>query len=146
MLLTYSPGISVWRLHHDLVAMSTALGLHCYQGTPTVTIHSEMTKKLSANCFWSDKEIAMFTGRPPALSRRYHSCPLPLDVSDEALMTGGDVLQAEIDSLDEHGWNTKGMMHNATISRMMTLAAAIQDEIMELFIGNQEHWSMDQIK
>jgi len=105
-----------------------------------------MTKKLSANCFWSDKEIAMFTGRPPALSRHYHSCPLPLDVSDEALMAGGDVLQTEIDSLDEHGWNTKGMIHNATISRMMTLAAVIQDEIMELFIGNQEHFSMKRVK
>ncbi|TVY18621.1 hypothetical protein LARI1_G006012 [Lachnellula arida] len=143
--LTWSPAISVWRLHHDLVAMSTALGLHCYQGTPEVTIHSEMTKKLSVNCFWGDKEIAMFTGRPPALSRRYHSCPLPLDISDEALMAGGDALQVEIDGLDEHGWNTKGMMHNATISRMMTLAAMIQDEIMELFFGNKEQFSMDRV-
>jgi hypothetical protein len=126
--------------------MTTALGLHCYQGTPNVTIHSEMTKKLTANCFWGDKEIAMFTGRPPALSRRYHSCPLPLDVSDAALMAGGDALQAEIDSLDEHGWNTKNMMHNATISRMMTLAAIIQDEILELFIGNPTAFSMDRVK
>ncbi|TVY46684.1 hypothetical protein LOCC1_G004116 [Lachnellula occidentalis] len=104
-----------------------------------------MTKKLSVNCFWSDKEFAMFTGRPPALSRRYHSCPLPLDISDEALTAGGDVLQVEIDGLDEHGWNTKGMMHNATISRMMTLAAIMQDEIMEFFFGNQEQFSMERV-
>lgn len=88
----------------------------------------------------------MFTGRPPALSRRYHSCPLPLDISDEALNEGGDALRAEIDSLDENGWNTKGVIHNATISRMSTLAAMIQDEIMELFIGNQEHFSIERVK
>lgn len=61
-------------------------------------------------------------------------------------MAGGDALQMEIDGLDEHGWNTKGMMHNATISRMMTLAAMIQDEIMELFFGNQELFSMDRVR
>lgn len=126
--------------------MSTALGLHCYQGTENVTIRSEMAKRAAASCFWSDKEIAMFMGRPPALSRRYHTCPLPLDVSDEALIAGGDVLQGELDSLDEHGWNTKGLMHNATVSRMMVLAAVIQDEILESFIGNQESWSSERVE
>jgi len=138
--------MSVWRLHHDLAAIVTALGLHCYQGTPSITVHSEMTKRLAASCFWGDKETAMFTGRPPALSGRYHSCPLPLDISDGALIAGGDALQAEIDSLDEHGWNTKSMMHNATVSRMMALAAEIQDEILELFIGNPTGFSMDRVE
>ncbi|KAF4635317.1 hypothetical protein G7Y89_g2788 [Cudoniella acicularis] len=86
-----------------------------------------------------------FTGRPPALSRRYHSCPLPYDVSDEALMAGGVALQQELARLDEHGWNTEGLIQNSTISRMMVHAAIIQDEIMELFIGNQDQWSIERV-
>lgn len=137
--------ISVWRLHHDLTAVATAMGLHCYQGTPEITMQSEMTKRLSASCFCSDKEISMFTGRPPAMSRRYYSCPLPYDVSDEALMAGGGTLVHELDRLDVHGWNQDGLMHNSTICRMMVHGAVIQDEIMELFIGSQNEFSMERI-
>jgi hypothetical protein len=125
--------------------MSTALGLNCYQ-SQKITVASEMTKRLSASCFWNDKEIAMFTGRPPALSRRYQSCPLALDVSDEALLEGGERLRKEIEELDENGWNTNRLMHNSTMCRMMVLAASIQDEIMELFIGNPEEFSIERVE
>ncbi len=90
--LVFSVGLSVWRLHHDMIAVATAIGLHCYQGSSTVTMRSEMMKRLSACCFWNDKEIAMFTGRPPALDHRYLPCPLPLDRSENALFEGGDKL------------------------------------------------------
>jgi hypothetical protein len=127
-------GLSVWRLHHDLVAVASAIGLHCYdpcnphkdpgaltetwhltnpkdRGKVGVTLRTEIRKRLSASCFWSDKELAMFTGRPPAWSHRYHSCPLPYDVSDEALIEGGERLKQELSELDENGWNTKGEIH-----------------------------------
>lgn len=117
--------------------MGTALGLHCYQGRPEVTIHSELTKRLSSALFWGDKEIALFTGRPPALTRLYHTCPLPLDVSDEALLTGGDTLQEEIDNLDGNGWNTEKKFHSATLIRKLLLISFVQDEVMELFVANK---------
>lgn len=116
--------------------MGTALGLHLYQGTPEFSIHSELTKRLSSALFWGDKEIALFTGRPPALTRHYHTCPPPLDISDEALVTGGDLLQQEIDNLDEHGWNKEGKMHSATLIRKLVLVSFVQDEILELFVAN----------
>ncbi|KUJ21517.1 uncharacterized protein LY89DRAFT_729037 [Mollisia scopiformis] len=137
--------LSVWRLHHDLAAVTTAIGLHCYQGTPNVTLRSEMTKRLSAACFFNDKEIAMFTGRPPALSHRYYTCPLPLDLDDDVLMEGGEPLQRAIEALDENGWNRKGEVCEATISRRRFLSALIQDEVMELFIGNPTHFSMERV-
>jgi hypothetical protein len=105
-----------------------------------------MRKRLSASCFWTDKDLAMFTGRPPAWSHRYHACPLPLDLSDEALVEGGDRLQAEISELDENGWNTKGEVYDATVCRTMVITATIVDEIMELFIGNANQWSMDRVR
>jgi hypothetical protein len=126
--------------------VSSAVGLHCYPGSPEVNLRSEMRKRLSACCFWSDKEIAMFTGRPPAWSHRYHSCPLPIDVSDEVLMEGGERLRHEIDSLDVNGWNTKGEVHDATVCRSMVLSATLVDEAMELFIGNSDQWSMERVR
>ena len=79
---------------------AVALGLHCYQGALGTTPHPEQTKTLSACLFWSDKELSLFTGRPPSLSRRYYSCPLPLGLNDETLMCGGVELEREIESLD----------------------------------------------
>lgn len=134
------------------MAVASAIGLHCSNpnpknpDSPGVTFRSEMRKRLSASCFWTDKDLAMFTGRPPAWSHRYHGCPLPLDLSDEALVEGGDRLQAEISELDENGWNTKGEVYDATVCRTMVITATIVDEIMELFIGNANQWSMDRVR
>jgi hypothetical protein len=105
-----------------------------------------MRKRLSAACFWNDKEISLFTGRPPALSHRYYTCPLPLDLADEVLLEGGELLQREIDALDEHGWNQKGEIYDATRCRIIALFAAIQDEVMELFIGTPAQFSMERVK
>ncbi|CAG8975664.1 hypothetical protein HYALB_00012322 [Hymenoscyphus albidus] len=129
-------GNAIWRLHHDLVAMGTALGLHCYPGTPEFSIHSELTKRVSALLFKGDKEIALFTGRPPALTRHYQTCPLPLDISDAALLTGGDLLQREIDNLDGNWWNRDGRLHSATLIRNLLMVSIVHDEVMELFVAN----------
>ena len=141
-----STGLSAWRLHNDLIGTAVAYGLHCYQGSSKVTLQSEMTKRLSACIFWSDKELSTFTGRPPSLSRRYYSCPLAMDLSDEALFEGGEKLEAEINSLDANGWNTQGNVFESTLCRMMVVCALIQDEIMEMFIGNQDQWSNDRLQ
>lgn len=139
-------GLSAWRLHNELIGTAVAYGLHCYQGGATITAQSEMTKRLSGCIFWSDKELSMFTGRPPSLSHRYYSCPLPLDLNDDTLMAGGQLLEDEINSLDENGWNTQGRIFNATLCRMSVQHAFIQDDIMELFIGNQAQWSQQRLE
>ncbi len=144
--LMFFVGLLVWRLHHDMVAVATAIGLHCYQESSTVTLRSEMTKRLSACCFWNDKEIAMFTGRPPALSHRYFSCPLPLDLSEDALFEGGDKLEREVEAPDEFGWSAGEEIYDSTICRAMMTSALIQDEVMELFVGNSSQFSMERVK
>ncbi|KAG4443866.1 hypothetical protein IFR05_000632 [Cadophora sp. M221] len=137
--------LSVWRLNHDLVAVATATGLHCYQGTSEVTVRSEMMKRLSGCVFRIDKELAMFTGRPPALGRRYYTCPLPLDLDDDVLVAGGEVLQEEIAALDENGWNKKGATFPSTLCRFVILTARLLDEVMELFLGSPSDFRIDQV-
>lgn len=86
------------------------------------------------------------TGRPPSLSRRYYSCPPPLDINDDTLLCGGVELEREIESLDENGWNTQGRVFESTIVRMMLMTSTIQDEIMEMFLGNQAQWSSKRLE
>jgi hypothetical protein len=59
---------------------------------------------------------------------------------------GGADLEREIQSLDENGWNTQGQVFEATIVRMMLIYALIQDEIMEMFLGNQAQWSLQRLE
>jgi hypothetical protein len=71
---------------------------------------------------------------------------LPLDLSEESLVEGGERLQNEIANLDMNDWNTKGKVYNAIVCRSMVLAATIVDEILEFFIGNSNQWSMDRVR
>jgi hypothetical protein len=59
---------------------------------------------------------------------------------------GGAELEREIESLDQNGWNTQGQIFEATIVRMMAVYALIQDEIMEMFLGNQAQWSLQRLE
>lgn len=101
---------------------------------------------ISACILWSDKELSLFTGRPPSLSHRYYSCPPPLDLNDETLVRGGAELEREIESLDQNGWNTQGKIFEATIVRMMLFFALILDEIMEMFLGTEAQWSLQRFE
>ena len=123
-----------------------AYGLHCCRFNSKITVQSETIKKLSCCIFWSDKELSIFTGRPPSLSNRYFTCPLPLDLGTEDLMAGGERLERAINSLDENGWNTQGEIYSATICRMMVMCAMIQDEIMEMFLGTHSEWSLERLE
>ena len=83
--------------------------------------------------FTLDKELATFTGRPPALSRTYVSTPLPLDVAEEDLIGyEGFVLK---DMVDQYGWNRRQTLYPATLLRAIYLSTVLQDEILELISG-----------
>jgi hypothetical protein len=59
---------------------------------------------------------------------------------------GGAEFELEIESLDQNGWNTQGRIFEATIVRMMVVYSLIQDEIMEMFLGNQAQWSLQRLE
>lgn len=88
----------------------------------------------------------MFTGRPPGLSHRYQSCPLPLDLSHEVLLAGGDVLQQAISNLNEDGWNTEGRVYDSTICRQLGTYSMILDEIMEVLLGTHAQFSLERVQ
>jgi hypothetical protein len=119
-----------------------SLGLHrakVYPSDEVPSIAAEARKRVFAAVFRMDKGVATFTGRPPLFSRRYTTPQsLPLDVSDEALLAGGEILASAIASLDENGFNTDGKIYSPTILRARTLLALVRDEILEIALGSNE--------
>lgn len=117
--------------------MFTYIGLHDVQDSPDYkpTLASEYRRRSIAQIFAGDKMGVTFTGRPPLISRRYCSTPLPLDIADEDLAADADTLMQAVDSLDPQGWNTKGEVYPATIMRARVLFAILRDELIELGLG-----------
>ena len=96
---------------------------------------SELRRRLFVAAFGADKQLATFMGRPPALSRRYCTCKLPLDLSDHELMATGDELSAAVAKLDADGWNQSNKAYPATYLRAWMVMTQIRDEILELSLG-----------
>lgn len=136
----------VWRQLGDLVSSSTALGLHRQidTGRPPSYL-SETKKRLFTIIFCFDKGSALLTGRPPALSYRYTRFELPLDISEEALVQGGEVLRAAVANLDENGWNKEGQIYNTTSTRAHGMLAQVLNEVLELSLGDKDVCTAEKI-
>ena len=97
---------------------------------------AELRKLIFVAAFIADKQLATFTGRPPALSRRYSVCQLPLDLTDVELMADDETLKVIIDTkLDANGWRKDTTVTQSTTGRAWMVMAMIRDEILELSLG-----------
>ena len=96
---------------------------------------SELRRRLFCSVFITDKQLATFTGRPPALSRRYSTCQIPLDLSDDEIMAEGEELEVVRGSLDPNGWSTSGKIYPSTGHRAWMFMSLIRDEILEISLG-----------
>lgn len=96
---------------------------------------SEWRRRLFCYVFANDKKLSTLTGRPPALSRRYSTCKMPLDLSDAQMMVEGQELEQLKNALDYDGWNTSGEVHPNTSCRAWFVMSLIRDEILELSLG-----------
>lgn len=79
--------------------------------------------------------MVSFTGRPPLISHRYASTPLPLDLRDEDLLSDGPTLVQAVASLDDKGWNTSGGVYSSTLIRARAMLAFVRDELIEIALS-----------
>ncbi|MCJ1435040.1 hypothetical protein MMC27_004410 [Xylographa pallens] len=128
----------LWRRHGAIASAITSLGLHRGSdatNSPSLMV-AELRKLIFVAAFISDKQLATFTGRPPALSRRYSVCQLPLDLTDVELMADDETLKSIIDTkLDANGWRKDTTVTQSTTGRAWMVMAMIRDEILELSLG-----------
>lgn len=129
-----------WRLHGELAALTTFMGLHTAAAASekewSVTV--QIKRRLFAAVFNIDKVIATFAGRPPLISRRFASMPLPLDLSDEVLLTPDPTGSIQRQHLDENGWSTDGVIHSTTMLRARTILSFIRDAILEIALQDSD--------
>lgn len=125
----------------------TFLGLHdeVESTSYTPSFRSENKRRILAHAFILDKILVAFTGRPPLLSRRYCSTPLPLDLSEEDLLAGGGTLAVAVETLDEKGWNTQGTVTSATLHRARVVVAFLKDEILEIALNRRATTTIDHL-
>lgn len=137
----------MWRQLGDLVSASTALGLHRDMDVATpISFVSELRRRIFAIVFNIDKGSSLLTGRPPALSYRYCRFRLPLDVSEEVIMQGGEELRRAVENLDGEGWNTEGQLYPNTTTRAHSKLAIVLNEILELSLGDLGDDANEKIK
>lgn len=125
-----------WRLFAEAVSIATNIGIHVTSASEisTLSASSQIHWRLFAHLFVFDKVFSIFTGRPPLLSGRYCSTPLPLDLKDENL---ADL--SSLDYLDVDGWNVQNEIFTTTVLRARAMMAYIKDEILEISLStNQE--------
>lgn len=127
--------------------MLTFLGLHVQSDSPDhrPSLVSENRRRIFAQVFNIDKVMVSFTGRPPLISRRYSTTPLPLDLRDVDLLAGGETLTRAVEALDERGWNTDGRLHSSTLLRARAMIAYIREELFEIALGTRYNNTLDQL-
>ncbi|KAM0172895.1 hypothetical protein ACHAPF_007152 [Botrytis cinerea] len=141
--LSSMSAFKLWRRQGDTVHLATALGLHHCAVRPDagVTTSLEIKRRIFCAVFVNDKTLSIFTGRPPGLSHRYNSCPLPLDLEDEILLAGKETLQEAASKLDENGWNRDGNIYSCSRIRASMMYGEIIDEILEISLGTVNQFS-----
>ncbi len=124
--------IRIVKRHAELAAVVMYRGLHKLAKPVLVTPATEYQKRVFMQAYDTDKSLCCFLGRPPLISEQYCFMRLPLDLSDEQLISSSLVLDEAIQRLDKHGWNTDGKIHETTTARARIELSRIKEEILDI--------------
>ncbi|CAM1510645.1 Fc.00g009800.m01.CDS01 [Cosmosporella sp. VM-42] len=133
--------------HAQDISLMTFLGLHAETETTSYipSLCSENKRRMFAYIFNIDKVMVSFTGRPPLISRRYVSTPLPLDLQDKDLLGGDTAIQRAVEALDEQGWDVGGPVCRATLLRARAMIGFTRDEALEIALGPTVNATVDSL-
>lgn len=120
-----------WKRHRSLVSSVTALGLHRVvdDRNPDTFMITELRERQFHWIFVHGKTVSSVTARPPLLGRRYGTCQLPLDLSDEQLMADEPDLSNTKSKLGANEWKTSGEVYASTWARALLLMNPIREEV-----------------
>lgn len=125
------------------VCLCLYLGLHTAPGDAhDRSVSTQIKRRLFNKLFHGDKVVAIFSGRPQLLSRKFVSTPLPLDIADEVLL---GIAPWHDGLVDANGWNTLGKIYSTTTMRARASLGFIRDAILEIALQPNEGGSKDAI-
>jgi hypothetical protein len=130
--------LTCWRYFAETVALLTFLGRHVgSEDTNYIpSLCSEHRRRITARVFNIDKVLVSFTGRPPLLSRRFFSSPLPLDLTDLDLESDQATIRHAVQELDSNGFRHVGDLKGSSMVRARSQIAYIKDELLEIALAN----------
>jgi len=115
------------------LAAMTAFGMHEYREEEERLLPRAFVqdmRRIVALMVTLDTLLATFCGRPPAISMRYVSCPLPWDIThEEALDDSIPIVK------DSNAWHPSGKMTITSRMRASVLGTRLRQEILELCLG-----------
>jgi hypothetical protein len=129
-------GFCAWRKLGDVIASIYALGYHENIETKADAPHFliDLRKTVFARAFSGDKNIAIFLGRPPRMSKRFAFFQTPLtrgNVEREHLPQDHDVT-TEI-------WDPASKMSYRTETHWSALCAYTKEDILELLYSGHRN-------
>lgn len=121
-----------------------ALGLHRLQmsNAETPFFLSETRKRLFTTCYRTDKNMAMFLGRPPRLQDQFCETDMPLDLEDESLVLDSESVTEVLSRLSPDGWGNGSICENGNIRpvtavRVRYMIAKLRERVVSLFVGKK---------
>ncbi|KAI1642089.1 uncharacterized protein F4817DRAFT_353898 [Daldinia loculata] len=131
----------VWRAHAETISLLTFLGFHAVEekGRLQTSLSTEIKKRFFHHMFTMAMVVVSFTGRPPLISSRYSSTPIPLDISNEDLFSDHGTFMKAISRLDDEGWNTDGEIYPSTNIRARAIIAVIREEIFKIALDHRQN-------
>jgi hypothetical protein len=118
-----------------VIASAFALGYHeDIQSKPDVPpFLVELRKTAFARIYSGDKNVAIFLGRPPRMSKRFSCFQIPSGRANSEIDVSGPENYYEIQD-----WDSDVEISYRAESRWSALCASIKEDILELLVG-QDH-------
>ena len=117
-------GLPAWRALGDTIASAFALGYHedvaAKSDVPSFLV--ELRRTAFARLYSGDKNVAIFVGRPPRMSKRFCFFQIPTDCVSSPF--GPGVV---------HHWNLESKMSYRSETRWSAVCASVKEEILEIF-------------
>ncbi|KAI1331561.1 hypothetical protein F5Y16DRAFT_408161 [Xylariaceae sp. FL0255] len=136
-----------WIFMSEAVALITYLGYHVLPDTPDYrpTFTSEIKRKLYYSIYIIHMSLVSLTGRPPLMSKRFHTTPIPLDLPNMSLFSRDE--NALVEAPDHYdpvtGWDKYGRKLASMPMRCRAKIALLREDILDLALGPKQYASIE---
>lgn len=128
-----------WTFFGLAMKMCIELGLHRKRRSPTISLETELNKRLFWSCYAYDRELAIVMGRPPLISDHDIDVELPLDV-DEANEDLETLRRATLQDRSKPAVPQTSMTAFIHLLRLKRIEAEIQHKIYRVDKVKSAEW------
>ncbi|KAI8628128.1 hypothetical protein F5Y19DRAFT_154173 [Xylariaceae sp. FL1651] len=135
-----------WMYLGEVVSLLTFLGYHVLPDSSSYEpkFSTEIKRRIYYHVYITHMTLVSLTGRPPLMSKRYSTTPLPLDFGNSTLYSDEkDALLIAMDNINAEGWDKCGRRFSGTPMRARAKLALLREEIMHFALSTKENTSIE---